>query len=67
MFDHMATASSKLDKFVPDMIAISSASNSEIANVEIGKTLFLPVSLSKKVFRPTRECSDSECERRVCK
>ena len=67
MFDHMTMASSKLDKFDPDMIVISSASDSEITDVEIGKTLFLPVSPSKKVFTPTRECSDSVCERRVCK
>ena len=50
----MAMGSSKLDKFNPDVIVISSASNSEISDVEIGETLLLPVLLSKKVFMPTK-------------
>ena len=52
--DQMAMASSKLDKFDPDVIVISSASDSEISDVEIGETLLLPVSPSKKVFTPTK-------------
>ena len=46
--------SSKHDKFDPDVIVISSASDSEISDVEIGETLLLPVSPSKKVFTPTK-------------
>ena len=53
-------ASSKLDKFDPDVIVISSASDSEISDVEIGETLLLPVSPSK-VFTPTKRQDTKIC------
>ena len=54
-------ASSKLDKFDPDVIVISSASDSEISDVEIGERLLLPVSPSKKVFTPTKRQDTKIC------
>ena len=54
----MAMTSSKFD---PDVIVISSASDSEISDVEIGETLLLPVSPSKKVFTPTKRQDTKIC------